>query len=148
MPIPDETIIAAMADAAEGKGVLVITPLASETDAIVSRAKLMTVENLVRNAGVTTHEAQSFILASPNPWQVRLKSRGWVFFFPEPDLKPNDDVGNPSYVYASNKRGQYEKVPYLRWRTTQVIPTVQEITPKADAEPKSAWSRLMETEDD
>ena len=148
MPVPDETIIAAMADAAEGKGVLVITPLASETDAIVTRAKALTIENLMFNAEFSWQEAREYIMGSTNPWQIRLKSRGWVFFFPMHDLKPNDDVGNPSYVYTPGKKeGSYDKLPYVMWRLTQVpSPLPQEEVP-VTAEPRSAWSRLMEDDD-
>jgi len=151
MPVPDDTLIDAMADAAEGRGVLVVTPLASETDGIVARAKAITVKQLTLNADFTREEAQAFILVSPNPWQVRLKSRGWVFFFPVHDLKPNDDVGNPSYVYSLSNKGAYEKLPYGRWRSLQVVPPTPEETQQAQAdataEPKSLWSRLMEDDD-
>ena len=147
MLVPDDTLIAAMADAAEGKGVLVVTPLAADTDAIVARAKKLTIENLIRNADFSEEEAQSFILSSRVAWQVRLKSNGWVFFFPVHDLKPNDDVNNPAYVYAPGNRGQYEKQPYTRWRSAQVAPVSDDKNEQGEVERKSFWSRLMEDDD-
>jgi len=146
MPIPDDILISAMADAAEGKGVLVVTPLASETDAIVVRAKELTIHSLMRNAQMTRRSAEEYIVRSQVPWQIRLKSRGWVFFFPIHDLKPNDDVGNPSYVYSTGKKGTYEKLTYSSWKSTQIPPPTESVFDQ-DEEAKSAWSRLMEDDD-
>lgn len=147
MPIPDDTLRAAMADAAEGKGVVVLTPSATETDVIVARARQLTIDGLMKFAKATQTVAEGFFATSSIPWQLRLRSQGWVFFIPVTDLKPHEDVGAPSYIFVPKANGMYERLSYTRWRAENM--PAREVPPLIDGVeiPKTAWAHLMEDDE-
>jgi hypothetical protein len=134
-----------MADAASGKGVIVLTPTATETDVVVARAKMLAIDGLRQFAKATAEEAIAFFLYSKVPWMLKLRSNGWVFFIPGTDLKAYDDVGTPTYIYSPGNRGEYERLNYNRWRVDNLPTPVEEIDPINV--PKTAWDHLMEDDD-
>jgi hypothetical protein len=147
MSVPDEMLRAAMADASTGKGVIVLTPTATETDIIVARAKSLTVEGLKKFAKASTQEALNFFTVSSIPWQLKLRSNGWVFFVPGTDLKPYDDVGSPAYIYSPGPRGTYQRLSYAKWRSENMPPAMEPSPDDGIEIPKTAWNHLMEDDD-
>lgn len=135
-----------MADAAEGRGVVVLTPTATETDVVVARARTLAIDGLKQFANASTQEATNFFLNSKVPWQLKLRSNGWVFFIPVTELKPYDDAGEPMYLYAPSTNGAYERLNYNRWRADN-MPAREEFMDAGIEVPKTSWDHLMEDDD-
>ncbi len=151
MPVPDETLLAILSDATEGKKVLVIvTDGMADVPVNVNRAEELLIRGLRTFGDATEEQARRFITQRSPDWRLNLRSGGWAFFYPEIDLKPTDDVGNPTYVYLKNNKGRYERISYGNWKARFPPPpeeTVPEVFEEISPQPKTSWSRLLEEDD-
>lgn len=102
-------LIKAMADAADGLGVLFLTPSLSETTAIVSQGK-----DLVRRA--TGEIGLAVYREGSSTWHLTVPSTGgWIFFFPQPDISATDEVNNPNVVYYQHEDHTWRRLEYVKW---------------------------------
>lgn len=116
-----------MADAIERRKVLFLTPSRLVTNGIVERAKTLV-------AAILGQEVMAYFADGTSPWHVRVKEAGWVFFFPQDEISPTEDVGNPDRVYLPKTATSYMWIPYAEWRH-------QSAKPKG---PRSMWERLRD----
>lgn len=93
--VPDGVLLLALADAADGKGVLVLTATQSETSKSVMRGVEL-VQLRAKELGADFIKQMRQLSSS---WHLNI-GNGWIFFFPEDDLDPLEDVSNPHVVYC------------------------------------------------
>lgn len=130
--IEDEVLTDAMANAAESKRVLFLTPSWKATPPIVKQALEASVSALVKS-GKDRSFAEQFFRIRHCPWQITVGGNGWVFFFPLTDLDPSEDVGNPDLVYFPDEDGTYFSMDYRSWVTQKT------------RENSSMWSSVLES---
>jgi hypothetical protein len=88
-----------------------------------------------------------------NPTFVQVTNGGWVFIDAAEELSPEDEIGQPQFVYWPSEGGAYEKVAYDLWKRARlagnVFRPVTIATPKKKTEGRpTAWDRLLEEDDD
>ncbi len=146
MAVTDDILLRVMTDASEGKGILFLTKSTGESDSLVPRATRILIENLRKYGKVSVQQARLFVIASDNKWQIRLRSGGWAFFVPDSEVKPHDNVNNPTYVYAKDDKGKYDRMTYFRWKSQFPAPEAgSEVA--HDEVAMSSWNRLLADED-
>ena len=87
-----------------------------------------------------------------NPTFVQMTHGGWVFVWPADDMGPEEDIGQPQFVYWPSEGGAYEKVTYELWQKGRLAgnvwrPVTISTAPKK-TERLTAWERLLLDEDE
>lgn len=91
---------------------------------------------------------------NPSFVQMSGSETGWVFFHPNEDISPTDEIGNPSFVYWPTEGGDYQKISYVIWcreraksvwRPVHLSGALKWEDPKPEAQkPRDAWNALLE----
>jgi hypothetical protein len=144
--ITNSTLLSAIADATEGKGVLFLVDQVASTQRLIERSIDLTIDGLRNYGGLTKEQAEGYVTVGNVSWRLNLGSGGWLFFFPVMNLKPHEDVGNPTYVYGRNNKGVYERTSYKLWKAKFPTPSEPDEDSDEFEKPplKSVWSHLLE----
>jgi hypothetical protein len=144
--VPNQVLTNAVADAADGKRVVVLVDDVNDIDRVVEHARRFTTE-LVRESMGSQH-ANKMFAASENRWILALaRGGGWVFFFPVEITTADEDINAPDFVYWQDPKGVYERLAYHEWVLQRRAGNVWR--PRrvgvGDA-PRTAWDHILDDE--
>jgi hypothetical protein len=93
--------------------------------------------------------AKKFFVSSENPWLLRTKFGGWVFFYPIDVLTEQtswDELGSPNFVYWPDTQGKYGRIPWSQWLDMRGRGNVwRPSSPSRTVTgPRSIWERLRD----
>lgn len=143
----DEVLIDAMADAVEKGRVLFLIDGKDEIGAIARRTRRLA-EDKVRDR-LGADGANRLFQPSTNDWLLKTVTGGWLFFYPLEEIRPDDEVNDPAWVFWPTEKGEYKRIPYSEWQTLcrsgqRWCPTGKRATAPKKTGPKTAWDRLMD----
>jgi len=149
MPIrpSDEVLIDAMADAVEKGKVLFLVDGKDEIKDTVRRTQRLA-EAKVRDR-LGAEGAKRLFTFSGNDWLLKTCTGGWLFFYPIGEIRADDEVNEPSWVFWPTEKGIYTRISYTEWQTARRAghswcPTGKRPVAPKKTGPKTAWDRLLD----
>ena len=154
---PGLTAIAGLATQHETPGISYSDSRQAFADRVADRFRKAFVEKaqeIRKCSELTARKLMQPERTNPSFVQMSGSETGWVFFHPNEDISPADEIGNPAFVYWPTEGGDYQKIPYVLWcreRAKSVWRPVHlggslkwEDPPTEAKKPRDAWNALLE----